>query len=157
MTPCDSRYFTYPTPHGPITIRITGQGVSAVVFGDVVMDGENKPSELANRLATEVQEYFAGKRRTFDTPINPAGTKFQMAVWNELQNIAYGQSKTSADIAKLIQAPTSFKAVGSAARKNPLALLIPEHRLVSAAGAPLGTGKEARLRKALLELERNNL
>ena len=94
-------HYAYRTPHGLVTIATSDRGVTRVVFGDAPLPGERRPSELANRTATELLEYFAGKRRV---------------------------------------------------HKNPLAVLVPDHRIVGAGGAPLGAN--ARLRGALLALER---
>lgn len=67
-------HYAYRTPHGLVTIATSDRGVTRVVFGDAPLPGERRPSELANRTATELLEYFAGKRRAFDVPLAPAGT-----------------------------------------------------------------------------------
>ena len=134
-------HYAYRTPHGLVTIATSDRGVTRVVFGDAPLPGERRPSELANRTATELLEYFAGKRRAFDVPLAPAGTPFQLAVWRELERIPYGETLTTADVAALLDKPSSYRAV-----------LVPDHRIVGAGGAPLGAN--ARLRGALLALER---
>ena len=145
-------HYAYRTPHGPVTIAANERGVTRVVFGDAPLPGERRPSELANRTATELLEYFAGKRRAFDVPLAPDGTPFQLAVWSAIERIPYGQTLTTADVASLLDKPTSYRAVGNAVHKNPLAVLVPDHRIVGASGAPIGSN--ARLRGALLALER---
>ena len=145
-------HYAYRTPHGLVSIATSDRGVTRVVFGDAPLPGERRPSELANRTATELLEYFAGKRRAFDVPLAPAGTPFQLAVWRELERIPYGETLTTADVAALLDKPSSYRAVGNAVHKNPLAVLVPDHRIVGAGGAPLGAN--ARLRGALLALER---
>ena len=152
MPACAPSYFVYRTPYGPMTIRASAEGVTDVAFGDVALDGRRMPTELASRTATELLEYFAGKRRAFDVPLAPAGTPFQLAVWRELERIPYGETLTTADVAALLDKPSSYRAVGNAVHKNPLAVLVPDHRIVGAGGAPLGAN--ARLRGALLSLER---
>lgn len=154
MAPRTPAYYAYRTQHGPITVAVTADehGVTRVVFGDVPLPGERRPSKLANRTATELLEYFAGKRRAFDVPLAPEGTPFQLAVWRELERIPYGEALTTADVAALLDKPGSYRAVGSAVHKNPLAVLVPDHRIVGAHGVPLGPN--ARLRAALLALER---
>lgn len=152
MAPRAGTHYAYRTPHGPVTIAVNGQGVARVAFGNTSLPGERRPSELANRTATELLEYFAGKRRTFDVPLAPVGTAFQRAVWHAVEHIPYGQTLTAADVAALLDAPTSYRAVGSAVHKNPLAVLVPDHRIVGANGLPLGPN--AQLRSALLTLER---
>ena len=132
-------HYAYRTPHGLVTIATSDRGVTRVVFGDAPLPGE-------------LLEYFAGKRRAFDVPLAPAGTPFQLAVWRELERIPYGETLTTADVAALLDKPSSYRAVGNAVHKNPLAVLVPDHRIVGAGGAPLGAN--ARLRGALLALER---
>ena len=112
-------HYAYRTPHGLVTIATSDRGVTRVVFGDAPLPGERRPSELANRTATELLEYFAGKRRAFDVPLAPAGTPFQLAVWRELERIPYGETLTTADVAALLDKPSSYRAVGNAVHKNP--------------------------------------
>ncbi len=150
-------YYPYRTPHGLLTIRIGEAGVTDVAFGDVVFPGERRPSELANRTATELLEYFAGKRRMFDVPLAPQGSAFQKTVWNALASVPYGSTCTSATIAQALGKPSSYRSVGAAVKKNPLAVLVPDHRMVGVSGETLGSGPDARLRHALLELEREHL
>ena len=102
-------HYAYRTPHGLVTIATSDRGVTRVVFGDAPLPGERRPSELANRTATELLEYFAGKRRAFDVPLAPAGTPFQLAVWRELERIPYGETLTTADVAALLDKPSSYR------------------------------------------------
>lgn len=152
MPPSVGTHYVYWTPHGPMTIGTNERGVVRVAFGDAELPGDRRPSELANRTATQLLEYFAGKRRAFDVPLAPDGSPFQLAVWRELERIPYGRSLTAADVASLLEKPGSHRAVGNAVHRNPLAVLVPDHRIVGADGKPLGAN--ARLRAALLALER---
>lgn len=145
-------HYAYRTPHGPVTIAANERGITRVAFGGAPLPGERRPSELANRAATELLEYFAGKRRAFDVPLDPDGTPFQLAVWRAIERIPYGQTLTAADVAALLGKPASYRAVGGAVHRNPLAVLVPDHRIVGAGGVPIGP--DARLRGALLALER---
>ena len=112
------------------------------------------PTELASRTATELLEYFAGKRRAFDVPVSPRGTAFQRAVWDELARTPYGETRTSAQLASALGVPGSYRAVGAAVRRNPVAVLVPDHRVVGADGRTPGAGKASQLRRALLAFER---
>ncbi len=150
-------YYDYRTPYGRITIGVSGKAISAVQLGKVELEGAYRPSDLANTCATELLEYFAGLRRTFDLPLKPAGSDFQRRVWRALGTIPYGQTRTSSDIARAIARPESFRMVGTAVRSNPIAVLIPAHRIVGANGRTPGADKPARMRAALLEMERRNL
>ncbi len=150
-------YFAYRTPHGPVTIRACGAGITHVVFGDVELDGARRPSEPTNRAATQLQEYFAGKRRTFDVPLALEGSLFQQAVWNELARVPYGETVTNAQLARRMGKPSAYRAVGAAVHENPAAIVVPDHRVVGANGRTLGAGAQARLRCALLGQERSRL
>ena len=140
-------FYPYLTPHGPLTIRADGDAITDVALGDVPFDGAKGPSEAAGRAATQIQEYLAGKRRTFDLELAPRGSAFA--------RIPFGQTRTCAQIADALGNAGGFRAVGAAVRKNPLAILIPAHRVVDANGKPLGTGKSAELKGALLRMERD--
>ena len=152
MAPRIGTHYVYWTPHGPVTIAADERGVTRVVFGDVALPGERRPSALTSRAANQLLAYLAGKRRTFDVPLAPDGTPFQLAVWRELERIPFGETLTTADVAALLGKPESYRAVGSAVHKNPLAVLVPDHRIVGAGGTPIGA--HAKLRGALLALER---
>ena len=78
-------------------------------------------------------------------------------MWDELSRIPYGSARTSAEVASLMGCPGSYRAVGAAVRKNPLAVLVPDHRVVGSDGRPSGSGAAARLKSALLDMERSRL
>ena len=151
----DGLFYPYLTPHGPLTIRADGDAITDVALGDVPFDGAKGPSEAAGRAATQIQEYLAGKRRSFDLELAPRGSAFQKEVWRAVARIPFGQTRTCAQIADALGNTGGFRAVGAAVRKNPLAILIPAHRVVDANGKPLGTGKSAELKGALLRMERD--
>ena len=157
MASSTGMYFAYRTPHGPITIRTSDRGVTHVAFGDVDLPGVRHPSQLATRTANELLEYFAGKRTFFDIPIDAEGSAFQRAVWSELARIPYGASRTTAEVAALMGKPGSYRSVGTAVKKNPLAILVPDHRVVGSDGRPIGADASARLKRALLDMERKRL
>lgn len=150
----DQSYFTYRTPHGLITIGVCDGFITAIALGIVKMPGENRACELSNLCATQLLEYFAGRRTAFDLPLKPQGSEFQNKVWSALQRIPYGQTRTTAEIAEAIDCPESYRMVGIAIRKNPIIILIPAHRIVGANGKVPGTDKQAQRRAAFLELER---
>ncbi len=149
MAQPQSTYFTYATVHGPLTIRATKRGVTEIVFDQVKLEGMCVATELTNAAATQIQEYLAGKRRTFDIPIDAQGSAFQQAVWTEVCAVPYGETRTAADIAKALGKPGSHRSVGTAIKQNALAPLIPTHRVLAASA----TGKQARLLRAFQALE----
>lgn len=152
MAQPQSTYFTYPTVHGPITIRATNRGIAEIVFAQAKLEGSNAASGLTNKAATQIQEYLAGKRRTFDVPIDPRGTAFQLAVWAEVSFVPYGETRTAADIAANMGKPGSHRSVGTAIKQNPLAPLIPTQRVLAASA----TGKQAKILRALQTIEQRN-
>jgi methylated-DNA-[protein]-cysteine S-methyltransferase len=154
VTKAEQTYFTYLTPLGPMTVASDGTAVTHVLFGTHVLEGRAAPTELTNRTANELQEYLAGKRTAFDIPLAPAGTEFQRAVWKALQNIPYGQTRSYADIAAVVGNPKATRAVGSANNRNPIAVLIPCHRVVGSNGKLTGYAGGLALKQRLLDLER---
>ena len=88
--------------------------------------------------ANELSQFFDGERRHFSVPVDPRGTDFQLSVWSELQNVAWGTTCTYGDIAKRLGKPTGSRAVGSAVGRNPLPIFIPCHRVVGSNGSLTG-------------------
>ncbi len=146
-------FFTYQTPRGKITLESDGQALTHVVFGQQALNGIEKPTELTNQAATELQEYFAGKRTAFDIPLNPEGTPFQKLVWEALLSIPYGQTRTYKQIAEQIGHTKSYRAVGAANNKNPLPIFIPCHRVIGVDGSLTGYASGLKIKEGLLNLE----
>lgn len=96
-----------------------------------ILEGRSKPIEL---LEEELKQYFNGTLSQFSTPINLFGTPFQQRVWHTLKNIPTGQTHSYAKVAKTIGKPTAFRAVALANSKNPLAILVPCHRVINKNG-----------------------
>ena len=113
--------------------------------------GEETP--LLHRLKEQLDEYFDGKRRTFEIPIRPKGTAFQLRDWEELQRIPYGETRTYKDIAQAIGCPKGYRAVGLANNRNPVIILIPCHRVVGSNGKLVGYAGGVDLKEKLLEIE----
>jgi methylated-DNA-[protein]-cysteine S-methyltransferase len=113
------------------------------------------PSAFAD-LETQLAEYFAGARRAFELPLNPAGTAFQRRVWDAVSAIPYGQRRSYGDVARAIGEPSAARAVGAANARNPLAIIIPCHRLVGADGAMTGYIGGIETKCLLLEIEECN-
>ena len=144
--------FAYATVYGTITIAADGKGITHVVLGDVQLGFPVAASAVANRAATEIQEYFAGKRKEFDVPLHPQGSAFQKEVWEQLQTISYGHELSAADVAAKMGKAGSYRSVGTAIKHNPISILIPSHRVT-----PIGHTREAKLQRALLAMEKKNL
>lgn len=147
-------HFVYQTPLGRLTIASDGAALTAIAFGEEKLAGERRATELTNRAANQLQEYLAGKRRAFDLPLAPAGTEFQKRVWAALVDIPYGETRSYSDIAAAIGNPRACRAVGGANNKNPLAIVVPCHRVVGANGALVGYASGTKIKAFLLDLER---
>jgi methylated-DNA-[protein]-cysteine S-methyltransferase len=102
---------------------------------------------------TELTEYFAGRRREFSFPLDLRGTNFQLACWHALLAIPYGETRTYADIARAIGKPNAFRAVGMANNRNPIAIVVPCHRVIASDGTLCGYGGGLDVKRKLLELE----
>lgn len=109
------------------------------------------------RTIEELDEYFAGRRRTFDIPLLMTGTPFQQCVWNALRNIPYGITVSYARIAEQIGKPQHVRAVANANGANPISILIPCHRVIGSDSRLTGYGGGLHVKKYLLELESHSL
>jgi O-6-methylguanine DNA methyltransferase len=101
----------------------------------------------------ELNEYFAGSRRQFAFPLDLRGTQFQLACWRALLQIPYGETRTYADIARAVGRPQGFRAVGMANNRNPVAIVVPCHRVIASDGTLCGYGGGLEIKRKLLELE----
>ena len=105
-------------------------------------------------VVSQLTEYFAGERQRFELPLAPEGTPFQQRVWRELQDIPYGVTISYGQLAARIGQPTASRAVGLANGSNPLAIVIPCHRVIGANGTLTGYGGGLPIKERLLALER---
>ena len=150
---CPLSHFSYRTPFGFVTIQVSDDAVERLVFGKATLAGSEHPTELSNRAANELQEYFAGKRRLFDVPLRLEGTPFQRQVWEALQRIPYGQTRSYGEVAASIGHPGASRAVGQANNRNPLPIFVPCHRVVASDGSLAGYAFGTKMKRFLLDLE----
>jgi len=108
-------------------------------------------------LNLQLAEYFTARRTAFDIPLDPRGTPFQMRVWRRLQAIPYGRTQTYGQIARQLRKPNATRAVGQAAGRNPLPILIPCHRVVGKGGSLRGFAAGITTKARLLRLEGHTL
>ena len=146
---------TYQTPFGPVTIDADESAVIRVRFGGELSAAPRKHTEIADQAAEQLAEYFSGRRQSFTVPLRPAGTPFQKRVWEELLQIPYGETVTYGQVALRIGRPTAARAVGMANHQNPIAVMIPCHRVVGANGALTGYAAGLPMKRRLLDLELN--
>ncbi len=117
---------------------------------------ENKENKIIRQTIKQLNEYFNGKRKKFELPLNPKGTEFQKKVWLQLMNIPYGKTATYKDIATLIGNTNASRAVGNANNKNPIAIIIPCHRVIGSNNKLTGYAGGLDKKEKLLNLEKNN-
>ena len=119
------------------------------------LDAEMKdiPSEITTKAAQELDEYFTGKRRTFDMPLLFVGTEFQRKVWNTLLEVPYGETRSYGWMAEMIGNPKAVRAVGTANGSNSISIFAPCHRIIGSNGSLTGYGGGLPAKKFLLELE----
>ena len=115
--------------------------------------GEAAETPLLHEAIRQLEEYFCGKRKSFDLPLNPRGTEFQKQVWSALCHIPYGETVTYAQIAGGVGRTKGAQAVGQAVGANPIPFLIPCHRVVGKNGKLTGFALGLELKEALLKLE----
>lgn len=145
---------------GPIRLEEDGGALVGLHFDpDGVPELEALPrrvceTPLLAQAEQELNEYFAGVRRSFELPLAPQGTAFQRAVWEQLLRIPYGETRTYGQLAAALGRPTASRAVGGACHANPIGILIPCHRVLGADGALTGYAGGVEVKRYLLELER---
>lgn len=101
----------------------------------------------------QLEEYFTGKRKEFTFALDLRGTDFQIACWQALLAIPYGETRSYADIARKVRKPQGFRAVGMANNRNPVAIVVPCHRVIASDGSLCGYGGGLEIKRRLLELE----
>lgn len=147
----------YQTKIGEIGIGEENGAIVRVTFGremgGLPADFEMVETPLTKLTAVEIREYLEGKRKSFDVPLEMKGTEFQKKVWKALLEIPYGKTATYGQIAAAAGSPQGGRAVGRANHDNPIAILVPCHRVVGANGKLTGYAGGLEIKKALLELE----
>lgn len=144
------------TPLGPLTLAATPRGLALAWF-----DGQaHRTDEVAAPLrpdhgvlqqaGRELDEYFQGRRHEFGVPLDPAGTEFQQRVWQALLQIPMGRLGTYGEIARQLGHPTAARAVGAAVGRNPIAIIVPCHRVVGRDGSLTGYAGGLPRKRALL-------
>ena len=139
-----------PSPMGPLTLFAENNRLTALVFGDF---GGYDHLPLFEKARRQLEEYFAGVRQNFDLPLDPGGTDFQRRVWRTLLDIPYGKAISYKELARRVDRPKGFQAVGQANGKNPLPILIPCHRVIAADGSLGGYSAGLDRKGFLLDLE----
>jgi methylated-DNA-[protein]-cysteine S-methyltransferase len=147
------RYSIIDSPLGSLTLTSSARGLVSVHFG-LNMPSDGTIDDAANLETIEqLREYFDGRRTQFELPLDVSGTPFQLAVWSELRKIPYGSTCSYIDIARSLGKPGAARAVGMANHENPIAIIIPCHRVVGSDGSLTGYAGGLHLKKKLLSIE----
>lgn len=137
---------------GFLILRSNGESLTEVSFADDELQ-EQKQCEVLENCSNQLQRYFSGELMNFDLPLAPDGTEFQQRVWAELQKIPFGETITYMDLAVRLGDPKCIRAAGTANGKNPIAIIIPCHRVIGAGNKLTGYAGGIWRKKMLLELE----
>lgn len=157
------RQATLPSPVGALRVVVSDVGIRAVLWPSDVdrirgvdatpIDADDDP--VTRCAVTQLTEYFAGDRTTFDVPLDVVGTEFQLAAWRALARIPYGETRTYREQAADIGRPTAVRAIGAANGRNPVSIIVPCHRVVGADGSLTGFAGGIEAKRFLLEHERS--
>jgi methylated-DNA-[protein]-cysteine S-methyltransferase len=152
-------YSRYQSPVTSLLLGASEKGLLAAEFDRGQFppnareaDWQESPEHL-RPYTLELDEYFAGQRRQFSFRLDLRGTLFQLQCWLALLEIPYGETRTYAAIARAIDKPKAFRAVGLANNRNPIAIIVPCHRVIASDGTLCGYGGGLDLKQKLLELE----
>ena len=156
---------TCEAPFGVVTVIGSDLGIRFVMFSN---DAHPKPldklhisdieiHDSVNDAITQLDEYFSGSRRDFELPLDLQGTEFQVAAWNALAGIPYGRTASYGQQAASIGRPKAVRAIGGANGRNPVAIVLPCHRIVGADGSLTGFGGGIEVKKWLLDHEQSTL
>lgn len=141
-----AKYFTrLGSPIGELLLVGDGEGLQALWMngdGDYEgrIDGLSEDRAPLSEPALQLEQYFAGERTKFELDLRPAGTEFQRAVWLALREIPFAETCSYGQIAGAVGKPKAARAVGGANNKNPIAVIVPCHRVIGASGALVGYG-----------------
>lgn len=151
-------YDNLPSPVGSLLLVADEQGLREIRFETERHPRDTSPSWLHSPQAlafarVQLAEYFAGTRQSFDLPLHPIGTPFQLTVWRELTRIPYGATTSYGELARRIEQPQAVRAVGAANGRNPLPIVVPCHRVIGANGQLVGFGGGLPIKRFLLAME----
>ena len=156
-------YFRASSPAGPLFLAASTKGLVRLEFDARVQKLNPKMIHLQESKSTlapylrELDDYFAGQRRAFSFPLDLRGTEFQLACWHALLEIPYGETRSYRDIAEAIGHPQACRAVGMANNRNPVAIVVPCHRVIASSGSLCGYGGGLDVKRKLIELEQANV
>ena len=147
------------SPLGPLRLRASEQGLTGLYFAEhkkaPELEAQTREHEILRLAKKQLEEYFAGRRRVFDLPLDPRGTEFQKRVWMALRGIEFGGSLSYGELAREVGSPKAARAVGYANSLNPLSIVVPCHRVVGSTGKLTGYAGGLPSKEWLLAHERS--
>lgn len=143
----------FHSPIGPIKVTATPDAITELIFTDSI-DSTQDANNLLVECRKQLGEYFAHKRKEFTLPVEQSGTAFQQSVWEELQQIPYGETRSYLGLAKALGNEKAVRAVGAANGRNKIALLVPCHRVIGSSGEFIGFAYGKERKRFLLDLEK---
>lgn len=153
-------YKEMDSPVGRLKLVASDKGLAAILWENdnpnrirVRTYTENNTHPLLLEVERQLKEYFAGKRTSFSLELDPVGTDFQIAVWNILSTIPFGETRTYMGIAKQLGNTKAVRAVGAANGRNPISIVVPCHRVIGSSGELTGFAGGLEAKAALLSLE----
>jgi len=148
----------YKSPLGILKISADEKGIKEIEFAQEEFKSiQNSSSKIIKDCIKQLDEYFRGKRKSFELKLNPEGTEFQKKVWKELLKIPYGTTLSYGEIARRIKNQKAVRAVGQAIGRNPIAIVIPCHRVIGSDGSLTGYASGLWRKEWLLKHEEINL
>jgi methylated-DNA-[protein]-cysteine S-methyltransferase len=147
------RFCWYESPVGILKIAEDDQGITEVSFQEEIGADQKEGSLYLQETQRQLEEYFAGIRRSFDVPLSLKGTEFQKKVWHALMEIPYGHTACYQEVAAMIGNEKASRAIGNANHHNPVVIIVPCHRVIKADGSIGGYGGGIERKKYLLNLE----
>ena len=156
----ETYYTEMDSPVGTLLLAGTAEALRRVEFSRGpaalrVREGWTRAATPFRDAIRQLRAYFAGELTRFELPLDPRGTEFQCRVWMALREIPYGETRTYAEQARCIGKPAAVRAVGAANGRNPLAIVVPCHRVIGSDGSLTGFGGGLDVKRQLLEHERS--
>ena len=148
-------YFVIESPIGPLHLASTNKALIAIHHSFERLKDWNK-NIIIEKTILQLSEYFKGKRKKFNIPLELSGTNFQLKAWEALKKIPYAKTVSYSHQAKLIGNPKASRAIGNANNANPISIIVPCHRVIGKSGKLVGYGGGLDRKDYLLELEQKN-
>ncbi len=145
--------FCIKSPVGNVKISGNHKGITEVVFTEDLVESTGKIPDSLTEAVAQLNEYFSKKRKEFNLKLNPEGTTFQKKVWDTIQQVKFGKTQSYGQMATILGNPKVIRAAASANGKNPIAIIIPCHRIIGSDGSLTGYAGGLQRKKWLLEHE----